>query len=207
MVDPQPFYGVDPGDRSWDLAFSGLFGLPVGRGGLIAGNAHGVVGEAINDWQATWIFQNDGGQPVGYPNGANYNCGNYNIVPTKKSWSSYLNNNQPSCFTSFSEYTAVTQKPLTTVIRAPWAQQTTVGLQKQFAVREGMALNFKGEAFNLTNTPIFGAPSTGSANAALTRNTSVSDPSQPGAYSGYGTVGSNQQNNPRQIQLSLKLQF
>ena len=207
LVDPNPFYGVDPSDRPWDLALSGLFGLPIGKGGLIASNASGVLGQAINDWQLTWIFQNDGGQPVNYPNNANYNCGTYNIIPTQKSWSRYLNNSQPSCFSTFSEYTAVTQKPLTTVIRAPWAQQTSMGLQKQFAVREGLALNFKGEAFNLTNTPIFFAPSNSSPNQALVRNTSVANSNAPGAYSGYGTIGSNQLNNPRQVQLSLKLQF
>ncbi len=207
LVDPAPFSDIDGSDRPWDLAFSGLFGLPVGKGGLLFSNAHGPVGAAINDWQATFIFQNDGGFPAGYPNTSNFNCGKYNIIPQQKSWSSYLNNSQTSCFSTFPEYTAVTQHPLTTIIRAPWAQQTSIGLQKQFEVREGLALNFKGEAFNLTNTPIFAAPSTSNPNQALVRNTSVTNPNQPGAYSGYGTISSSQQNPPRQIQLSLKLQF
>ncbi len=208
LVDPSPYYAIDGGDRPWDFAFSGLFGLPVGKGGLLFTSAHGPVGLAVNDWQLTWIFQNDGGYPIGYPSTYNYNCGgNYNIHPAQKSYKSYLNNSQTSCFSTFSEYTAVTKQPITSAIRQPWAQQTALGLQKQFAVREGLALNFKGEAFNLTNTPIFGAPSTGSPDQAITRNTSVSDPNQPGAWSGYGTIGSGQQNFPRQVQLSLKLQF
>jgi hypothetical protein len=41
----------------------------------------------------------------------------------------------------------------------------------------------------------------------LSRNTSVADPNQPGAWSGYGTVGSQQQNFPRMMQFTLKLEF
>ena len=207
LVDPAPYYAVDPGDRAWDLAFSGLWGLPIGKGGWIASNAHGVVGQVINDWQLNWIFSNDSGQPASYPNGENFNCGAYNVISSKKSWKSYVNNNQNTCFSTFTEYTATTQLPVTTLVRIPWAQQTSLALQKQFVIREGMVMNFKGEAFNLTNTPIFGAPATGSPDQALVRNTSVGNPDQPGAWSGYGTVGSTQQNFPRQIQLSLKVVF
>ncbi len=209
LVDAQPYYAVDGTDRAWDLAFSGVYGLPIGRGGLYLTNAHGVLGAAVNDWQLNWIFQNDGGQPVGFPNGSNFNCsgGNYNIIPQQRTYRSYLNNSQQSCFSTFPEYTAATKLPITTLVRTPWAQQTALALQKSFPIREGMDLNFKGEAFNVTNTAIFGAPSTGSPEQAISRNTSVADPNQPGAWSGYGTIGSTQQNFPRQIQLSLKLQF
>ncbi len=215
LVDPNPYYAISTSDRPWDIAFSGLYGLPIGRGGVIASSAHGLVGQILNDWQLDWIFSNDGGQPVGdtqggggaLPNKYLYSCGNYNVLPSQRGWSSYLNNSDPSCFSSFPEYTAVTQLPITTTIRKPWAQQAQLALEKKFALYENVKLQFKAEAFNLTNTVIFGGPSTGNPNRAITRNTSVADPNQPGAWSGYGTIGSTQQNFPRQLQLSLKALF
>jgi len=62
------------------------------------------------------------------------------------------------CFTTFPEYTAVTQLPRTTLIRNPWAQQTALAMEKKFALREGTKLQFKAEAFNATNTPILAVP-------------------------------------------------
>jgi hypothetical protein len=207
-VDQNPYYAVDSSDRPWDLAFSGLYGFPIGKGGALLSNAHGLVGQLVNDWQMEWIFTNDGGQPVNFPNNYNFNCGNFNILSPHRTWGSYLNNSQSSCFSSFGEYTAVTQQPRTTLVRSPWAQQTALGFEKRFAIREGTTLQFKAEAFNLTNTPIFGPPDTGSSPMSQPQAVeSVADSSQPGAYSGYGTVGSTQWNFPRQIQLSLKLAF
>ena len=207
FVNPTPYYTTDSGDRPWDLAVSGLYGLPFGRGTSVLSNAHGAVGQIVNDWQMEWIFQNDGGTPVGFPNTYNYNCGNYNILSPQKSWKSYINNTNNTCFSTFSEYTAATQFPVTTVIRNPWAQQTALSFEKKFVLREGATLQFKAEAFNLTNTAIFAGPNTGSPDQELTRNTSVSRDDQPGSWSGYGTIGSTQQNFPRQIQFSLKMQF
>ncbi|WP_348267898.1 carboxypeptidase regulatory-like domain-containing protein [Edaphobacter paludis] len=207
LVDAKPYYAVDGNDRPWDFAFSGLYGLPIGRGGSFLSNAHGVLGEVVNGWQLDWIFQNSGGTPVGFPNNDIYTCGQYNLRPAQRSYKSYLNNSQSQCFTTFPEYTAVTQLPRTTKLRNPYAQQTSFGLEKKFSITEGTKLQFKAEAFNATNTVIFGGPNTGSPEQAPSRNTSVADPNQPGAWSGYGTVGSTQQNFPRQMQFSLKLLF
>lgn len=215
LVDPKPYYAVGTSDRPWDFAFSGLYGLPIGRGGAILPNAHGLLGQVVNEWQLDWIFSNDGGQPIGdtqgggnaLPNKYLYGCGNYNLLPSHRTWSSYLNNSNPSCFSTFPEYTAVTQLPITTQLRKPWSQQTQLALQKKFDLYENVKLQFKAEAFNLTNTVIFGGPSMGNPNRAITRNSNVADPNQPGAWSGYGTIGSTQQNFPRQLQLSLKVLF
>jgi Carboxypeptidase regulatory-like domain/TonB-dependent Receptor Plug Domain len=206
LVDANPNYEIYGSDRPWDFAFSGLYGVPVGRGGWLISNAHGVLGAAVSNWQLEWVFTNAGGTPVGYPNQNIYGCGNYNIHPSHRSWSSYINNSQPSCWTTFPEYTGVTQQPLTTTVRNPWAQQTALGIQKKFALREGINLQFKAESFNLTNTPIFAGPTTSGPQTPIVR-TSVADASQPGAWSGYGTIGSTQQNFPRRIQLSLKVLF
>ena len=207
LVDDKPYNAVDGTDRPWDFAFSGLYGLPIGRGGTFLPNAHGVLGEVVNDWQLDWIFTNDGGTPAGFPNNDIYTCGQYNERPAHRSYKSYLNNSESQCFTTFPEYTAVTQLPVTTKLRNPYAQQTSLGLEKKFSITEATKLQFKAEMFNATNTPIFGGPATGSPEQAPTRNTSVADPNQPGAWSGYGTIGSTQQNFPRQMQFSLKLLF
>lgn len=207
LVDPNPYYGIDSGDRPWTIAFSGLYNLPFGRGAAFLRNASRPVDLAIGGWQLDWIFNDQGGTPISYPNGYNYNCGTYNIVPQHRSYSSYLNNSNPSCFTSFAPFTAVTQAPRTVVIRNPYAQQTALGLEKKWSITETVKLQFKAEAFNATNTPIFAGPSTGSPNTAISRNASVADPNQPGAWSGYGTISSTEQNFPRQLQLSGKIFF
>lgn len=209
LVDANPDYVIDGSDRSWVLAFSGLYGLPIGRGGLIAKDAHGLLGVALNDWQLDWIFTNNAGTPVNYPNNDIYSCGAYNPVSARKTWSSYINNSQAAvkCFSKFPQYTAVTTLPRTAAVRNPWAQQTQLGLEKKFPITEAVKLQFKVEAFNATNTPIFGGPNTGNPEGALARNQSVADANQPGAWSGYGTISSTQQNFPRQLQLSLKLAF
>jgi hypothetical protein len=212
LVDPEPYKAIDGTDRPWDLAFSGLYGLPIGKGGLIASNAHGLVGQIINDWQMDWIFANDGGTPVGNPSlpspfNYNYNCqGGYSFKPQHHGYASWLNNTNSSCFTQFAEYTTVTVKPITTQVRNPWSQQTQLGFEKKFDLTEGAKLQFKAEAFNLTNTAIFGLNG-GNPNQAPQRSQSVLNPNAPGAWSGYGTVNSTQMNIPRQIQLSLKVLF
>jgi hypothetical protein len=206
LVDDKPYKVIDDSDRLWSFAFSGLYGLPIGKGGLIANNAQGLLGEILNDWQMDWIFSNQSGSPVGYPNSYLYNCGTYHIGSAHRSNEHYLNNTNPSCFESFPEYTATTQLPRTEAVRAPWAQQTELGMEKHFHVTNTTNLQFKAEAFNLTNTPIFPLNS-GNANQAISRVSTVPDANAPGAWSGFGTVGSTQQNFPRQIQLSLKYIF
>ncbi len=206
LVDANPNYQIYGSDRPWDFAFSGLYGLPVGRGGWIAPDAHGLLGAGINGWQLEWIFSNDGGTPAGYPNGNIYGCGTYNIQPSHRSYSSYLNNADPSCWSTMPEYTTITQKSLVTAVRNPWAQQTALGIERKFAVSERVNLQFKAESFNVTNTPIFAGPSTSNPQTPIAR-TSVLNPNQPGAWSGYGTIGSTQQNFPRRVQLSLKVLF
>jgi hypothetical protein len=103
LVDPNPYSVVDGSDRSWVFAFSGLYGLPIGQGGLIGTHAHGVLGGAINNWQLDWIFSNQSGTPVGFPNGDIYNCGAYNEVSQHKTWASYINNSPSTeaCFSKF----------------------------------------------------------------------------------------------------------
>jgi hypothetical protein len=206
LVDSGPYYGIDGSDRPFLFSFGGSYKLPIGKGGMLLNDAHGLLDEVASGWQLNWIVNDQSGTPINFPNNMLYTCGTYNIKPTTKSWGSYLNNSSPNCFTGFPEYTAITQGPLTVKVRNPWAEQSQVALQKQFAIYEKTKLQFRAEAFNLTNTPIFNGPNTNNPNSPVQRVAGI-PANLPGAYTGYGTVGNSTQNSPRQLQLSLKVLF
>ncbi len=73
-------------------------------------------------------------------------------------------------------------------LRSPWSFTTDLSVAKQFAIREEMNVEFRIEAQNAFNHPVFGTP-----------NTSVDDPSF-GQIS-YTSVG------PREVQLAIKFNF
>jgi hypothetical protein len=225
---PKPLYAIDTNDRTFDFALSGLYGLPIGKGGAWLNDAQGLVGHLVNDWSLEWIFTADSGTPISVPNNFAFNCPatNNKYVPNKQTFNQWLQND-PSCFTALANNTwaPLTINSRSSYIRNYYVPQLSMGIAKQFALRENLGLQFKAEAFNLTNTPIFtcnnggggsGSNCTGNPTTPVKPNF-FTDPKtgqrtqiqagQPGACSGYGCIGSGQQNFPRQMQLSLKVVF
>jgi hypothetical protein len=211
-LDTHPQYVLSGNDRTLDLSFAGVWGLPVGKGGLIARNASGLLGTLINNWNTEWILTADSGTPVNLGNlqGDTFNCpqNNNNLLPAHQTFTEWLYNETPSCFAQIPTRSwqprTILQRAGT--IRNPYAPQLAMGLGKQFVIKEGLDLQFKAEAFNLTNTPIFGGPDTNAIGNNPTPVPGVT-PGVPGSMTGYGTIGSTQQNFPRQLQLSLKVLF
>jgi hypothetical protein len=74
-------------------------------------------------------------------------------------------------------------------IRTSRPAQIDLSLFKTFTIKEGLALQFRAEAFNFTNTPWFGVPNTTPGSAA------------------FGVVTASQVNDQRNVQLALKLIF
>ena len=73
-------------------------------------------------------------------------------------------------------------------IRSDGARNVDLSIFKNFRIREGMRLQFRSEFFNAFNRPLFSTPNT-----------------QYGAPA-FGAISS-QANNPRQIQMALRLKF
>jgi hypothetical protein len=73
-------------------------------------------------------------------------------------------------------------------LRSDWGRNLDVSLFREFPIREAMRLQFRAEAFNLTNTPVWGTPVVNYSNANFGRVQSVG-------------------NTPRQVQFALKLYF
>jgi hypothetical protein len=73
-------------------------------------------------------------------------------------------------------------------LRGPGLENLDLAIYKDISIRERLHLTIRGEAFNLTNTPEFANP-----------DTNLQDPT-------FGAITS-QFNQPRQIQLGLRLAF
>jgi len=211
---PKPYYQLDGNDRTLNFSFSGIYDLPIGRGRPIAGAASGWLGHIINNWAVDWIYQAATGTPLQPRNDFAYNCpqNNNSYIPAHRSFSEWIYNETPSCYTALPSNTWI-PRPIVTrqsTLRAPYRPQATFALQKQFDIRESTKLQFRAEAFNAFNTPIFGGPSTANPNQAVVvnpNNIPGIQPGTPGYCTGYGCIGANQQNFPRQLQMSLKVIF
>ena len=168
--------------------------LPVGKGKLIGKNWNRALDTVLGGWQANGIMTLAVGVPLVFSTAANnsYSYGGQHpdvvgnpVLQTGKSIYQWFNKAafaQPAIFTSGNlsrTYTGV---------RTDWLRNLDFSLFKNFIITERIKLQFRAETFNLTNTPVFGAPGT-SVNGV-----------------NFGVI-TGQSNPPRNLQLALKVLF
>jgi hypothetical protein len=184
--------------------FSGFYELPFGRGKPMLGNAGGFANGLLGGWQMSWNLALQDGQPitVGCNPGtsAGFGC-NALLVPGldvyggSRDVSQWLN---PAAFENPPRVTEIGQNcipclggPPTQAV-GPGFRRLDWSLLKDFLASGRTRWQFRAEFFNLTNHPNFAQPvsltvgSTGFARITRTRDNP---------------------NDPRQIQLALKLYF
>ncbi|AEU35308.1 TonB-dependent receptor [Granulicella mallensis] len=197
------------------LTASVIYDLPFGRGKQFGSNWNSVTNTFLGGIQVTLIERISSGFPVPlidtsnnsgafFENGGNSNnwnrpdqvagCDPYKADHSKHQW---LNQ---ACFTSpvAGELGNAARVPVV----GPDFVNTDFSLIKQFALpRKNMGLNFRAEFYNLFNHPQYGMPVNDiSAGSALAAGASIPNTSPFGAVN--STV-----NNPRLVQLALKLSF
>ena len=169
-------------------------------------HTHGILGVFLHGWQANGIFMRENGFPLGAPGGF-YSAGidpslpnpteqqGFNTCTLLTSGKTNNCNNLngggtlPVAFIQQAPNTPRTLSLRFSNIRPPKVPNADVSLFKAFTLHERMHLQFRAEAFNMTNSPQFNGPST-----SLTSTSS-------------GVVTLTQVNDPRNIQLSLRLTF
>jgi len=186
-----------------------IYDLPFGRGKQFGANWNAVANSLVGGWQVTLIERASSGFPVplidsnnqsGVGGGFGFNTGgnsnNWNRPDQVAGCNVYAGNHSVGVhqWINKSCFTAATPGNLGDASRVPvvgpdfW--NSDFSLIKQFALpRKDMGLNFRAEFFNLFNHPQFGMP-----------NNDINQPS------GFGAVTSTV-NNPRLVQLALKLTF
>jgi hypothetical protein len=185
-------------------SFSGsvIYDLPFGKGKAFGGNWNGVTNSLLGNWQATLIERVSSGfadplidssnqSGTFFENGGNFN--NYNRPDRVSGCNAYSANHGQHQWINATCFVAPAAGELGNAARVPVVGpdfvNTDFSVIKQFALpwRE-TGLNFRAEFFNLLNHPQFGEP--------------VSDINAEG----FGAVNSTV-NNPRLVQLALKLSF
>ncbi len=186
------------GDRSvaaFDLTtmFSGsvVYKIPYGSGRQYGANS-AIVNGFLGGWDVNAITSLTSGQPYSVTVSGNIsNTGNTLVradligspTPATQTANEWIN---PASFTSPAADTFGTFPR--DALRSQWYRDLDLSLFKNFPLHEKVELQFRVEAFNLTNTPIFAIP-----------NTAVGNPA-------FGSVSSTV-NTERQFQMSLKIQF
>jgi hypothetical protein len=199
-----------------DNSFTGsvIYDLPFGRGKHFGSGWNKPTNTVLGDWQLTLIERISSGFPVPlidtnnqsgvyFQSGGNGNnwerpnqvsgCNPYNANHGQLQW---IN---PACFTvpPAGQLGNASRVPVV----GPDFVNTDFSIIKQFTLpREGMGLNFRAEFFNLFNHPQFGMPVNDVA-LVTASSTGVIQ-----SANGFGAVNSTV-NNPRLIQLALKLSF
>jgi outer membrane receptor protein involved in Fe transport len=182
---------IQAGEPSKVATLSLTYMLPV------FANRKGLLHNALGGWEANTILRYINGSLVGAPGGV-YSTG---INPklddrTYQHWfdtctlntsgvrQNCIDANQPVAFIQTPPYTLRTLSGVLPGVRTEVPTTIDLSLFKTFQIHEKARLQLRANAFNLANTPIFGGPNTTS-----------------------GVIGIGQVNDPRIVELGLKLNF
>lgn len=174
-----------------------VYELPIGKGRKYGSDLHPVVNAVLGGWQVSSILRLSSGLPLGFtaPNTLSaygYQVQRPNIAdrndarlenPTPDRWFN------TAAFTRPGTYEIGNAARWFSNVRFGPTRHADIAILKNFRFRETWKVQFRGEAYNITNTPQFGRA-----------NTDISS-GDFGRVSGTTNVG------PRNIQLGLRIQF
>ena len=173
-------------DKTHNFSLHGVWDLPIGRGKQLINIQNKTLDMVAGGWRVTGIFQYVSGYPTSWPDLIN-KCDAW--TATAQDENHYFNNDK-SCYTQRASNTLRTLPDrFAKDIRDPQRPQLNASVEKTIPISERYRLQFRGEMFNVTNTPIRPGP-----------NTSLTSPD-------FGVLPKSQLNFPRFAQVSAKFQF
>jgi len=182
------------------LQFSYTYDLPFGHGRALLGNMNHVLEAVVGGWKTNGIWRIADGRPLAITASDGTSLPTYgaqrpNLVgtPKRNHGTDWIDNYfvDPTVFQLPPLYALGNTPRAIGSVRTPWSFASDLSITKQFSlarVREDMNIEFRIEARNAFNHPVFGTP-----------DTSLDDGS-------FGVV-SYTANSPRELQLALKFNF
>ncbi len=174
-----------------------VYDLPVGRGKALGGGMGGLLNVIAGGWQTAGIVRFSSGLPVRMTAPSQISQFGFGVqLPDIKNGNDVaVDRRTPdrwfntAAFTAPAPFTVGNSPRRLPLLTAAQQKNADVSLMKNFRWRERVRVQFRAEAFNLTNTPQFGWPDT-----AFGSNT-------------FGVVSSTMNIGPRNIQFGLKADF
>jgi hypothetical protein len=173
VYNPQADRGISADNRPLLNVASVVWSLPIGQGHWLGNGMNRVANAILGGWQMTDIFQARSGNPLTFAYGPD---GDTQVSPlitisgrnsyrpnqsgpaisASKSYKGYFNT---ANFSTPQPYAPFGNSPRNAV-SGPAFWQLDTGLTKDFALFEKAHLQFRAEAFNITNRTNFGEPNT-----------------------------------------------
>jgi hypothetical protein len=178
-------YEIDDGTKVHELAFSGVYDVPIGKGKAYLHPSNRVLSLLASNWQIDYILTYSSGFPVTWPNLVN-TCGVWQAANQNEN--SWFNNNK-SCYSTQAPNVLNPYQNRFSTIFNPAAPQLNAAIEKAIPVSERFKFTLRGEAFNLTNTTIRPGPDTTFSDAQ------------------FGQLPKRAQNFPRVLQVAGKFYF
>ena len=189
-------------DRTHVLAVTSVYNLPFGRGGLLWTHPSKPVDALIGGWVLGGVLTAESGTPVQPNTGWYYTC-NHSFKPTGGStlghWFSTASD-PSACWQGIPPYGLMNLTGTTEQVRNPTIPDLDLSLEKTVPIWNRVNFTLRLDAFNATNSVLFGGPDTNPGDGAASYV-------QGAGWSGFGTVGPNQQNTPRVLQIQGKVSF
>jgi hypothetical protein len=189
---------VSANDATHRMVLATIVDLPVGRGRWIGGDMNRVLDAVVGGWSASTILTFQTGTPISLVSGGNLEGGTQRpdvICPQVSTGISYhaaASTGQSifniNCIASPGDQVAGNAPRYFSNLRSDGVHNTDLSVSKEFAIREGMKLQIRGEFFNFTNTPRFAIPTTTLTDSQFGLVTS--------------TLGQ-----PRQVQFGIRFEF
>ena len=188
--DPMPEKVISDLDHTHRVVVTGLWQLPFGHGQKWGASAPRALDRMIGGWQTQGIYQWQTGDALGFGN--SILLGNISQVPLPNGQQTINRWFNTTAFNTVSSQQLAsniqTMSTRFSGIRGDAINNCDLSLFKNFAVHEGVTLQFRSEFNNAFNHPHFGDPNTSPTNL------------------NFGVV-TTQANWPRVIQFALKLLF
>jgi hypothetical protein len=188
-------------DRTHILSVTSVYNLPIGLGAQFFAKPSRPVGYLINNWTLSGVFNAQSGVPVGVNTGWYYHCSkSYRPAGGTSVGQGRWFSGDASCWTGIPAFGLMNLTAETAQVRQPTIPNLDLSLQKTTPIHDNVSFQLRLDAFNSLNSVLFGGPNTnpGAGPASF---------SPTSGWSGFGTVGAQQQNFPRILQVTGKISF